>query len=51
MPSIGMNTGINTVLFDLDGTLIDTNRLIIESLHHTYMTHTGSVPETHKLIE
>ena len=29
---------INTVLFDLDGTLINTNELIISSLHtlHTY---------------
>ncbi|AIE61311.1 pyrophosphatase PpaX [Bacillus methanolicus] len=30
-----MNTKINTVLFDLDGTLIDTNELIISSFLHT----------------
>lgn len=27
------------ILFDLDGTLIDTNRLIIESFKHTYKQH------------
>lgn len=31
-----MNKGI---LFDLDGTLLDTNKLIIESFKHTYKTH------------
>lgn len=30
-----MNNNINTVLFDLDGTLIDTNDLIITSYLHT----------------
>jgi pyrophosphatase PpaX len=30
-----MNIKINTVLFDLDGTLIDTNELIISSFLHT----------------
>jgi pyrophosphatase PpaX len=30
-----MNNRINTVLFDLDGTLIDTNELIISSFLHT----------------
>jgi pyrophosphatase PpaX len=30
-----MDTSINTVLFDLDGTLIDTNELIISSFLHT----------------
>ena len=25
---------IDTVLFDLDGTIIDTNELIISSFHH-----------------
>lgn len=34
------------ILFDLDGTLIDTNRLILESFKHTYKTHLGlDVPE------
>ena len=30
-----MNTNVNTLLFDLDGTLIDTNELIIASFLHT----------------
>ncbi|WP_141432978.1 pyrophosphatase PpaX [Bacillus sp. 03113] len=30
-----MNHKINTILFDLDGTLIDTNELIIKSFLHT----------------
>jgi len=34
------------VLFDLDGTLIDTNSLIIDSFKYTYKTHLGiDVPE------
>ncbi|MGM0524050.1 MAG: pyrophosphatase PpaX [Bacillota bacterium] len=32
---------INTLLFDLDGTLIDTNALIIASFAHTLKKHTG----------
>ncbi len=31
-----MNKKINTILFDLDGTLIDTNELIILSFLHTF---------------
>lgn len=30
---------IDTVLFDLDGTLIDTNEIIIKSYQHAYKTH------------
>jgi pyrophosphatase PpaX len=30
---------ISAVLFDLDGTLIDTNNLIIQSFKHTYKKH------------
>jgi pyrophosphatase PpaX len=30
---------ITTVLFDLDGTLIDSVRLILDSYHHTLATH------------
>lgn len=33
--------GYKYVLFDLDGTLIDTNRLIIDSFKHTYRTCLG----------
>ena len=36
---------IQTVLFDLDGTLIDSIRLIIDSYHHTLATH-GIPPRT-----
>ncbi|CQR46476.1 Pyrophosphatase PpaX [Paraliobacillus sp. PM-2] len=32
---------IRTILFDLDGTLIDTNELIIASFTHTLEKHTG----------
>jgi len=31
----------NTILFDLDGTLIDTNELIVDSWRYTVMTLTG----------
>jgi len=37
-----MNQAITTVLFDLDGTIIDTNELIIESVLHAVQ---GVVPE------
>lgn len=38
--------GINTVLFDFDGTVADTNQLVINSWQHTYMTRRGKkVPE------
>ncbi len=33
--------GITTVLFDLDGTIIDTNELIIESFKYTIEQHLG----------
>ncbi len=32
----------HAVLFDLDGTLIDSTRLIIESYHHTMRVHRGA---------
>jgi len=38
-------TRITTVLFDLDGTLIDSIRLIIDSYHHTLAAH-GIPPRT-----
>ena len=33
-----MDNKITTLLFDLDGTLIDTNELIIQSFMHTLET-------------
>jgi pyrophosphatase PpaX len=36
---------IRTLLFDLDGTLIDSIRLILDSYHHTVRTH-GLPPRT-----
>lgn len=35
---------IRTVLFDLDGTLIDSKDLILSSFRHTLETHRGSAP-------
>ena len=38
---------IDCILFDLDGTLIDSNQLIIDSFQHTFKTHLGlDVPAT-----
>ena len=37
-------TGIRSVLFDLDGTLIDSERLILASYRHAMQTHLGHVP-------
>ena len=34
----------STVLFDLDGTLIDSVELILSSYRHTLQTHRGTVP-------
>lgn len=39
---------IRTILFDLDGTLIDTNELIIASFEHTFKTH--GLPHTREEI-
>jgi pyrophosphatase PpaX len=36
-----LTKGINTVLFDFDGTVMDTNRVIINSWQHTFRTLTG----------
>jgi pyrophosphatase PpaX len=34
-------TTFSTVLFDLDGTLIDTNHLIVTSFQHVFTEHLG----------
>lgn len=39
------------VLFDLDGTLIDTNDLIIESLNFTLKRHLGLEAPRHELVK
>jgi pyrophosphatase PpaX len=36
---------LDTILFDLDGTLIDSVRLILDSYHHTLASH-GLPPRT-----
>ncbi|SFA88848.1 pyrophosphatase PpaX [Lentibacillus halodurans] len=41
---------IHTILFDLDGTLIDTNELIIESFVHTF-NHVGQKLSREEAIE
>jgi pyrophosphatase PpaX len=33
--------GVNTILFDFDGTVMDTNRVIINSWQHTFRTIAG----------
>src|SRR3954465_14314368 len=38
---------LRTVLFDLDGTLIDSLRLILDSYHHTLAAH-GLPPRSHE---
>jgi pyrophosphatase PpaX len=45
-----LSNRVSTVLFDLDGTLIDTNDLIIESLNHTLKKHLGYEVPRHELI-
>jgi pyrophosphatase PpaX len=35
-------TNINTILFDFDGTIMDTNQVIINSWQHTFRTLTGA---------
>lgn len=43
--------GITTILFDLDGTLLDTNELIIQSFQHTYNKHLDKEFPREKIIE
>ncbi|TCO76439.1 pyrophosphatase PpaX [Marinisporobacter balticus] len=43
--------GITTILFDLDGTLLDTNELIIQSFQHTYNKHLDKEFPREKIIQ
>ncbi len=41
LPTIFFPMKFRAVLFDLDGTLIDSTRLILDSYHHTMRVHRG----------
>jgi pyrophosphatase PpaX len=40
-----------TILFDFDGTLVDSTRLILESYRHTMVVHRGAAPPDALFIE
>ena len=40
---------INTVLFDFDGTLVNTNDVIVASWQHTYMHYQGREESLEKI--
>ncbi len=42
---------IRNILFDLDGTLLDTNELIIQSFQHTYQIHLNKRVNKEKIIK
>ena len=42
---------INTVLFDFDGTIMDTNSVILQSWQHTFRTVEGKERPPEKIIE
>ena len=42
---------IKNILFDLDGTLLDTNELIIQSFQHTYQTHLNRQVDKEEIIK
>lgn len=42
---------IKAVLFDLDGTLINTNKLILESFKHTFRTQLNMEMEDEKIVK
>lgn len=42
---------IKNILFDLDGTLLDTNELIIQSFQHTYQRHLGKQVNKEEIIK
>ena len=43
--AVSAGSRFTTFLFDLDGTLIDSTRLIMASWRHTMRTHLGTVPD------
>ena len=42
---------IRNILFDLDGTLLDTNELIIRSFQHTYQKHLSKQVDKEEIIK
>lgn len=42
---------IKNILFDLDGTLLDTNELIIQSFQHTYQKHLNKQVDKEDIIK
>ena len=42
---------IKNILFDLDGTLLDTNELIIQSFQHTYQRHLNKQVDKEEIIK
>jgi pyrophosphatase PpaX len=42
---------IKNILFDLDGTLLDTNELIIQSFQHTYQKHLNKHVDKEEIIK
>lgn len=46
-----MVMAIRNILFDLDGTLLDTNELIIQSFQHTYQRHLNKHVDKEDIIK
>ena len=44
------NRKTDTILFDFDGTIMDTNQVIINSWQHTYRTLTGSEGDEKEIV-
>ena len=49
--STSKNGGIDTILFDFDGTIMDTNDVIIQSWQHTFRTFRGEEGDEDKILE
>lgn len=43
--------GVNTVIYDFDGTIADTNNLIINSWQHAYRTITGKEQDEREILK